>query len=145
MGGRRCTSFIFDAAMTQTSSWPNGLWTSLPSWNGRIGSVPRSFSCGSNGCAPFLVSGARQWHAPPGREHVTELLSVSAVCRLLAISRSTLYRLLQHRELTHIRIGSRLRFAECDIQSFISKHRTSQQEVPAPSRRGPRVRAAVAN
>ena len=51
------------------------------------------------------------------------LLTVSAVCGLLAVSRQTLYRLIHAGELHPSRVGERLRFLPADVRDYLERGR----------------------
>ncbi|MCX7030522.1 MAG: helix-turn-helix domain-containing protein [Spirochaetes bacterium] len=57
---------------------------------------------------------------------MTGLVSISELCQLLGLSRSTLYRLIAKREIAVVRLGGRLRFEMSDVETFISRHKTPQ-------------------
>jgi excisionase family DNA binding protein len=51
------------------------------------------------------------------------LLTISQTAERLAISRATVYRLLDERELTRIRIRSHTRISEADVEDLIARRR----------------------
>jgi excisionase family DNA binding protein len=57
------------------------------------------------------------------------LLTVADVCKLLAVSKQTLYRLLRAGELTPSRVGDRLRFRPDDVRAYLERNR---EEVASP-------------
>jgi excisionase family DNA binding protein len=59
-----------------------------------------------------------------------ELLALTDVCRLLGISRATLYRLLEANELPSIKIGRRRVVEPRALRTFIARQR--RQAVRAP-------------
>jgi excisionase family DNA binding protein len=57
------------------------------------------------------------------------LLTVAAVCGLLAVSRQTVYRLIRAGELHPSRVGERLRFVPEDVRDYLERNRVAV-EVP---------------
>jgi excisionase family DNA binding protein len=51
------------------------------------------------------------------------LLTITAVCNLLAISKQTLYRLIRAGELKPTRVGDRLRFEPEDVRAYVERNR----------------------
>lgn len=49
------------------------------------------------------------------------LLTVPDACRLLSISRATLYRLMSDRIIRPVRIGGSVRFRPSDLEAFVSE------------------------
>jgi excisionase family DNA binding protein len=58
-----------------------------------------------------------------GTTTLSPLLTVNAVCGLLAVSRQTLYRLIHAGELNPTRVGERLRFEPADVRTYLERHR----------------------
>jgi excisionase family DNA binding protein len=59
----------------------------------------------------------------PVRAALEPLLTVAAVCRLLAVSKQTVYRLVRAGELKPTRVGDRLRFEPDDVRDYLERHR----------------------
>jgi excisionase family DNA binding protein len=57
------------------------------------------------------------------RSSLEPLLTVGAVCELLAISKPTLYRLTAAGELNPTRVGDRLRFLPEDVRGYLERNR----------------------
>ena len=57
------------------------------------------------------------------RTPLEPLLTVTAVCGLLGISKQTVYRLIRAGELRPTRVGDRLRFEPDDVRAFVERHR----------------------
>ncbi len=59
------------------------------------------------------------------------LLSLSEVCSVLSVSRSTVFRLAARGELPRVRIGGLTRYRSADIQALIERYAPSNVERPA--------------
>jgi excisionase family DNA binding protein len=62
----------------------------------------------------------------PGRSvggALEPLLTVGAVCEVLAVSKQTVYRLVHRGELKPTRVGERLRFVPEDVRDYLERHR----------------------
>jgi excisionase family DNA binding protein len=57
------------------------------------------------------------------RAPLEPLLTVGDVCQLLAVSKPTVYRLLQAGELHPSRVGERLRFEPEDVRGYLKRNR----------------------
>ena len=51
------------------------------------------------------------------------LLTINAACDVLAVSRNTLYRLVDRGELLPTRVGERLRFRPDDVRAYLERGR----------------------
>jgi excisionase family DNA binding protein len=58
-----------------------------------------------------------------GRIVIEPLLTINDVCRLLSISKQTLYRLLGDGQLPSTRVRGHLRFSPDDIREFLERSR----------------------
>jgi len=58
-----------------------------------------------------------------------KLYKVSEVASMLGLSTSCVYKKAERGEIQSIKIGTALRFSECDVQNLIAKCR--KQEIPA--------------
>jgi excisionase family DNA binding protein len=58
-----------------------------------------------------------------GRSTLEPLLTLGAVCNLLAVSKQTVYRLVQRGELKPTRVGDRLRFVPEDVRDYLDRQR----------------------
>jgi excisionase family DNA binding protein len=54
-------------------------------------------------------------------ERPTPLLTVTEVARALAVSRSTVYRLIELGELPRVRVGGSARFRQADVEALIAR------------------------
>jgi excisionase family DNA binding protein len=61
------------------------------------------------------------------------LLKVQEVCRLLSISRASLYRLVEKRKIPHVIVGASIRFRSRALDDWISRH----TKVPLDQLSGP--------
>ncbi len=69
-----------------------------------------------------------------------KLLDVSQAAILLHVSRSYLYQLVDHREISHVRLGRRLLFREEQLQAYVAAH-----TVPAePAQEAAKYQASAA-
>jgi len=57
------------------------------------------------------------------RTELEPLLTFEAVCRLLGVSKPTLYRIVRSGELPAIRVSQSPRFARDDIRAYLERHR----------------------
>jgi excisionase family DNA binding protein len=57
---------------------------------------------------------------------ILPLLTVQEVCELLRVSKATVTRLAQSKELSSVRVGKRLLFDTRDIEAFIEAHKQNQ-------------------
>lgn len=62
--------------------------------------------------------------------HSSEFMSLLEVATFLSISKTSVYRLTQRRELVHYRIGTQLRYKRADIEKYISLHRVASVVLP---------------
>jgi excisionase family DNA binding protein len=61
--------------------------------------------------------------ASPSGRTLGRLLTIGETAERLAVSRATVYRLLDEHELPRIRVRSHLRIAEADVESLIGRRR----------------------
>lgn len=71
-----------------------------------------------------------------------KLLTKEQVCRLLAISDSTLDRIVSDGSLAAIRIRGRLRFTETDLEAYLQRSRIEASAPPSPIYREAKTPAA---
>ena len=74
--------------------------------------------------SPHAVPAELDSTSQPGR-----LLRVPEVCRLLSVSKSTVYRMVEQNQLPHIRIAGSLRFRQHSILQWLS----GQEKLPLPT------------
>jgi excisionase family DNA binding protein len=64
--------------------------------------------------------GTSGYKGPPTLE---PLLTVRSVCELLAVSRQTVYRIVEKGDMRPVRVGERLRFRRADIEAYLERNR----------------------
>lgn len=62
--------------------------------------------------------------------HSSEFMSLPEVAIFLSISKTSVYRLTQRRELVHYRIGTQLRYRRADVEKYISLRRVASIILP---------------
>ena len=65
----------------------------------------------------------------PVAHRADSLLRVPEICRLLSVSKSTVYRMVEQNQLPHIRIAGSLRFRQHSILQWLS----GQEKLPLPA------------
>jgi excisionase family DNA binding protein len=54
------------------------------------------------------------------------MYDVPTAARMLSLSRSTVFELLQRNEIASVKVGARRLFAHSDLEVFIERHRTNE-------------------
>ena len=68
----------------------------------------------------------------PPRAGQPRLLTVDEVAALLRVSKTSVYRLVEHRVLPFYRLPGSLRFAEEDVQAYLAARRVAAMGDPPP-------------
>ena len=59
---------------------------------------------------------------------MTELLTYEEAAQLLSIKRATLYSLVHHRRIPHVRLGPRfVRFSRAELEQWVAVHRVAEE------------------
>lgn len=61
-------------------------------------------------------------------DQIPALYSTSQVCKMLSISPASLFRLIKAGKISHLKIGTSLRFRREDIQNFINALSKEQEK-----------------
>jgi excisionase family DNA binding protein len=61
-------------------------------------------------------------------ERLPEFLNVRELGELLRLSNTSIYRLVERREIAFIRLPRGLRFSRTDIEEYLARHRTEQMK-----------------
>jgi excisionase family DNA binding protein len=69
-------------------------------------------------------------------EEMKRLFTVKETCTYLSISRMSLYRMIERREITPVNIGGRTLFDRKDVDSLIENSKRIPQESPIKKRGG---------
>jgi excisionase family DNA binding protein len=57
-----------------------------------------------------------------------QITTISEVARYLKISKSKVYYLVQHKKITHVKIGRNVRIKESDLAKWLDKHKNSNMK-----------------
>ncbi|MAG36163.1 MAG: hypothetical protein CL878_07960 [Dehalococcoidia bacterium] len=52
-----------------------------------------------------------------------QLLTIGEACGVLAVSRTSMYRLTRSRQIEHFRVGAKICFSERQLHAYLDRHR----------------------